>query len=236
LSRKSFGKFLWAGLLSLLPIIVLIGVFSFQKREICKAELALKQAGLVDVQVVDPQIQVELRYSGVNNFLGKDIYGCLSRAYLQPQAARKLKMASEFLRKDKPGFSLLVYDAARPKWAQQALWDNLQKPEKSKHIYVANPKKGSIHNFGMAVDLTIADAKGIPLDMGTPYDFFGPLAQPRLEESLLGKGDLTKVQVANRRLLRKVMAEAGFTPITSEWWHFNASSLSRAKASYPILN
>ncbi len=195
----------------------------------------MKRAGLVDIQEVDPDIRVELRYSDVNNFLGKDIYGCLSRAFLQPQAARKLKMASGFLRKDKPGFSLLVYDAARPKWAQQALWDNLQKPEKSKHIYVANPDKGSIHNFGMAVDLTIADAKGIPLDMGTPYDFFGPLAQPRLEESFLKKGELTKVQVANRKVLRMIMREAGFTPITSEWWHFNASSLSKAKASYPIL-
>jgi D-alanyl-D-alanine dipeptidase len=100
---------------------------------------------------------------------------------------------------------------------------------------VANPVQGSIHNYGSAVDLTIATAEGTPLDMGTKYDFFGELAYPKKENYFLKIGKLSKQQIANRQLLRSVMKAAGYMPIDYEWWHFNAMSRQTAKATYRII-
>ena len=194
--------------------------------------------GLVNVQEADPDILVELKYSTTDNFIGKDVYGELSRAYLQPEMAKRLAKASEHLKKLKPEFKLLVYDAARPNSAQYALWDaldNLKIPAGSKTMYVADPKIGSNHNFGCAIDLTIADGNGKPLDMGTKFDFFGPLAYPRSEQEMLKKGKLTILQIENRQLLRKVMIQAGFRANTTEWWHFDGMSKSQAKARYGMI-
>ncbi|WP_345240047.1 M15 family metallopeptidase [Nibrella saemangeumensis] len=191
--------------------------------------------GLVDIQRIDPTILVELKYSTRDNFVGVDVYGDLTRAYLQPMAARKLAQASTYLKQQRPDLRLLVYDAARPLSVQQILWDTLKVPLKDKAKYVADPKEGSIHNYGCAVDLTIATAAGKPLDMGTKYDFFGVLAYPPREEEMLKAGKLTPQQVANRRLLRSVMNRAGFSVSTTEWWHFNAISRARAKQTYQIV-
>ncbi|WP_234736810.1 M15 family metallopeptidase [Tellurirhabdus bombi] len=196
--------------------------------------------GLLDIQKVEPSILVDLKYSTTDNFLGKDIYGDLNRAYLQPAAAKKLAKASSYLKKVKPTYRLLVYDAARSKAAQVNLWNSLKLPEGIRQKYVAPPRLGSIHSYGCAVDLTIAALDGKsgqykPLDMGTKFDYFGDLAYPEKEEALLKAGKLTKKQVENRRLLRSVMAQAGFSSIKTEWWHFNALSRSQAKATYKIV-
>ncbi|MGB3618102.1 MAG: M15 family metallopeptidase [Catalinimonas sp.] len=198
-------------------------------------ELRMRALGLVDVQTLDPTIQVELKYSTTDNFVGVDVYGDLDRAYLQPEPARRLVEAQRLLRERRPNLRLLVYDAARPRAVQQVLWDMLPKPEADKPKYVADPQKGSIHNFGAAVDLTIADTTGASLDMGTPYDYFGVPAFPYHEERLLQSGRLTQAQVDNRRLLREVMRAAGFSPITSEWWHFDAFSRAEARRRFPIV-
>jgi len=200
-----------------------------------EAEQALIDAGLVDVQSLDSTIRVELKYSTTDNFVGVDVYGDLTRAYLQKEPAQKLVKAQHYLREKHPGYSLLVYDAARSRRVQQILWDTLQKPLKLKPLYVADPAKGSIHNYGAAVDLTVADPEGKPLDMGTHYDFFGELAYPSKEAELLQQGKLTSAQVANRQILREAMQKAGFMPIESEWWHFNAYSLARCKREYGII-
>lgn len=178
---------------------------------------------------------VELKYSTTDNFLGEDVYGELERAYLQPEPAAKLAEAQRLLRERNPEYRLLVYDAARPRSIQQVLWDKLRVPLVEKTKYVSNPKNGSVHNFGAAVDLTIARADGTPLDMGTPYDFFGELAYPTKEKEMVRKGKLTQQQVENRILLREVMGKAGFTGILTEWWHFNALSREKAKEKYPII-
>jgi D-alanyl-D-alanine dipeptidase len=191
------------------------------------------KAGLVNVQKLNSAIKVDLKYSGLDNFSGKDLYGCLENAYLAPSVAKMLNRASAILKAQRPDLFLLIYDAARPFSIQQVLWDNMPKPEGQKHIYLARPSRGSIHNYGAAVDLTICDKNGIPLDMGTPFDFFGRKAQPRLERELVRKGELSQAQFKNRLLLRKVMVEAGFSTVTSEWWHFNACSLKKAKATLP---
>ncbi|HEV7350745.1 M15 family metallopeptidase [Telluribacter sp.] len=191
--------------------------------------------GLVDIKKVDSTLLVELKYSTTDNFVGKDVYGDLTRAYLQPAMARKLARANKLLAEIKPGHRLLVYDAARPNSVQYILWDALDMPARQKPQYVADPKVGSIHNFGCAVDLTVADENGTALDMGTHYDYFGPLAYPRTEQQMLREGKLTTRQIANRALLRRAMTGAGFSVNPTEWWHFDGMSRRQAKATYGII-
>lgn len=201
-------------------------------------EAKMIEGGLVDVQKLDPSIKVDLKYSTTDNFLKKDVYGDLTRAYLQPEMAKRLIKAHALLEKNYPGYHFLIYDAARPNSVQYALWDaldDLKIPERSKTQYVADPKIGSNHNFGCAIDMTVVDDKGIPLDMGTKFDFFGPLAYPRLEAEMLKKGKLTAQQIANRKILRSVMTQSGFTQNTSEWWHYDGMTKSAARAHYGMI-
>jgi len=208
--------------------------FSGQAQE-CPLDHQLRKMGLLDLQQEIPEIQVDLRYSGTVNFLGQDVYGCLQKAYAHPVMTDKLKKAAAILQQQHPSLRLLVFDAARPLHCQQALWDAMPLPESKKHIYVANPKRGSIHNYGLAIDLTLTDSKGKPLDMGTEFDFFGALAQPRCEKKMLRSGKLSDKQIRNRLILRSAMLQAGFSITSSEWWHFNACPLRKAKALYRII-
>lgn len=201
-------------------------------------EQRMIEQGLVDIQKTDPNILVELKYSTTDNFIGRDIYGDLNNAYLQPEMAARLSKASNFLQKSHPGYRLLVYDAARPNSAQYDLWNALDKmniPKASKTQYVADPRIGSNHNFGCAIDLTVVDEKGKPLDMGTKYDFFGPLAYPRSEDEMLRLGKLTARQITNRKILRTAMTQAGFKQNTTEWWHFDGMSKKQAREKYGMI-
>ncbi|HEV7380621.1 MAG TPA: M15 family metallopeptidase [Dyadobacter sp.] len=203
-----------------------------------EVEQRMISQGLVNIQELDPTILVDLKYSTTDNFVGKDVYGDLTRAYLQPEMGARLVQAHKLLQKAKPGFKFLVYDAARPNSVQYELWkalDLLKIPEASKSQYVADPKIGSNHNFGCAIDLTVADKKGVPLDMGTKYDFFGPLAYPRSEAEMLRQGKLTPKQIANRKILRAAMTQAGFTQNTTEWWHYDGMSKKAARAKYGMI-
>lgn len=195
-------------------------------------EKALLQMGLQDLEQADSTLQVELKYATADNFMGRVLYDSISHAFLQPEAVQKLIIAQKKLKTRNSAFSLLVYDAARPNSIQRKMWALVVNTPKQ--IYVAPPGSGSLHNFGCAVDLTITQ-NGIPLDMGTPYDFFGEKAQPRYNNIFLEKGELTATQVANRELLRTLMKTAGFIPIDTEWWHFNAFSLPYAKEHYTIV-
>jgi D-alanyl-D-alanine dipeptidase len=216
--------------------IFLFFLFSFSgQAQECLLDEQLRKLGLLDLQQEIPDIQVDLRYSGTGNFLGQDVYGCLQKAYAHPLMAEKLRKVAGILQKKHPSFRLLVFDAARPLRCQQALWNALPLPESKKHIYVANPKRGSIHNYGLAIDLTLTDSKGKPLDMGTEFDSFGALSQPRCEEKMLRSGKLKRNQVQNRLFLRRAMLQAGFSITSSEWWHFNACPLRKAKAMCKII-
>lgn len=202
-------------------------------------ESAMQSQKLVDVQTLDPSILVELKYSTTDNFVKKDVYGNLTRAYMQPVAGQRLAKANALLKRQHQDLRLLVYDAARPRAAQWKLWNALpQYTENERRKYVADPRKGSIHNYGCAVDLTIARVKPNgyePLDMGTIYDFFGVMAYPSQEQRLLKEGKLSKAQIANRQLLRSVMRQSGFTSIEYEWWHFNALSRQKAMMQFRIV-
>jgi D-alanyl-D-alanine dipeptidase len=154
---------------------------------------------------------------------------------LRPEAAKKLLQAQKLLKKEHPGKSLLIYDAARPMAVQRRMWSLVQGTGKT--YYVANPAKGGgLHNYGMAVDITILDEKGQPLPMGTPFDYFGKEANTDREEELVQAKKITPEEYANRRLLRRIMKQAGFTTVTSEWWHFNACSRSFARQNLPLID
>ncbi len=214
------------------------GSLDFSKSETQPGELEkrLMAAGLVNIEEVIPDVYVELKYSTTDNFFGKDVYGELENCYVQPVVADMLKKAHGYLTSRHPELTFLIYDGVRPLSVQQILWDELDKPENLKHLYVADPQKGSLHNFGVAVDLTLADAKTRePLDMGTGYDFFGYPAYPDREDQMLSEGKITVKQVANRELLRSAMNQGGFKGIGSEWWHFNAFSRKDAQERFVMV-
>ena len=221
--------------------LIFLTSFSFRQKiktppQPCEYEQKMRQQGLVNIQEIDPSILVELKYSTTDNFVGKDVYGCITDCYLQKRSAEMLSNANDLLQQKHPNYRLLVYDGGRPLSIQKILWNSLpQYSPKQRATYVANPAQGSIHNYGSAVDLTIAMADGKPLDMGTKYDFFGELAYPKKEAYFLKTKRLTKQQVANRQLLRSVMRASGYMPIDYEWWHFNAVSRQTAKANYRII-
>lgn len=207
------------------------------KPVIPEIEQQMISQGLVNIQTLDSTIMVELKYSTTDNFVHTDVYGDLTRAYLQTKPAQKLVKANQFLKEKYPNYRLLVYDAARPLSVQHTFWNLLDSiPPKKREDFVANPKDGSIHNFGSAVDLTVYDlATKMPLDMGTKYDFFGDLAYPRLEAVMIKNKKLSQEQLNNRVVLREAMKKGGFSRIESEWWHFNAMARVQAKAFYKII-
>ena len=205
------------------------------RESISETEQLMIMHGLVDIQEVDSSIVVELKYATTDNFLGKDVYGGMRRAYLQPEVADMLVVSQQYLQRIRPGFSLIVYDAARPRSVQQLMWDLLDAPFEEKIRFLSNPQNGSIHNFGAAVDVSILYPDGEPLDMGTPFDFLGPLAYPSLEAEMLDQGLLSEKHVVNRQLLRHVMRHGGFWGIQSEWWHFNAFNRAQARERFEII-
>jgi D-alanyl-D-alanine dipeptidase len=115
------------------------------------------------------------------------------------------------------------------------MWDTVDIPINERGKFVSNPKNGSLHNYGAAVDLTIAKLSGEELDMGTPYDDASKLSYPEMEAAYLQKGELTNEQIANRILLRAVLSKGGFWNIQTEWWHFNSCNREQAKEKYKIV-
>jgi D-alanyl-D-alanine dipeptidase len=217
-------------------VMLLISLSLKAQKSTCVAELSMQKQGLQEVNEQVPHVLVELKYATTDNFMKKNVYSCLTHAYLQKETVAMLKKAQENLEKAHPGYHLLIYDAARPLSKQWELWNTLTEysPEK-RRTYVADPKEHSIHNYGSAIDLTVADEKGKPLEMGTKYDFFGEMAYPKEEARLLKAGKLSQKAIDNRLILRNVMKSAGFMPIEYEWWHFNAFSRKVAKEKFSVI-
>lgn len=164
-------------------------------------------------------IAVELRYGTPDNFVGRDLYSPFDCAWLHRDAAAALETVVAWLAHKRPGYKPLILDALRPQRVQQQLWDALDGTDL--RMYLANPERGSIHSFGMALDLTILDEEGRELDMGTGFDDLSEKSHPALESQLLERGEITHEHIANRQLLRDAMTHAGFVGINSEWWHFD---------------
>lgn len=204
--------------------------------EILKDTAVVSQFNLVDVQSLNKDIFVELKYATSDNFMGIILYERLKKAYLQKDVAERLSKVQVYLSQLKPGFHLLIYDALRPVSVQQKMWDALDSlPPVERGKFVSNPKNRSLHNMGAAVDLTILDQKGIPLDMGAGYDDIREIAYPSLEKQFLAEGKLTTIHIENRDLLRKIMKSQGFRQLQTEWWHFNACSRAEGLLKYKVL-
>lgn len=163
-------------------------------------------------------VDVDLRYASDRNFVGRDLYGALDCAWLHRQAAEAIERATERLHADAPGHRLLVLDALRPHRVQVLLWEHLDGT--GLRQYVADPARGSIHSFGMALDVTIVDPQGRELDMGSGFDEMNELSHPVLEATHLANERLRPAHVQHRELLRRSMAAGGFAGIDKEWWHF----------------
>ncbi|MBK8701614.1 MAG: M15 family metallopeptidase [Saprospiraceae bacterium] len=155
----------------------------------------------------EDDIFLDIKYATKDNFTKKIIYPC-GKCYLRPRVAKRLLTAKEALQKEY-GYSLKMFDCYRPRPAQQRLWDVVPNPD-----YVTPPAKGSMHNRGLAVDLTLVDKNGKELDMGTPYDFFGPKAHTDNME-------LPEEVLTNRNLLKNALQAQSFSGIRTEWWHFS---------------
>lgn len=157
---------------------------------------------------------IDIKYATKDNFVKEVIYPC-ARMFLRPEVAIALSRVNTALRSK--GYKLKLFDGYRPRPAQQKLWDKV--PDRN---YVAPPWEGSMHNRGVAIDLTLADLQGKEIDMGTQYDFFGPRAHRDFQE-------LPDQILKHRQLLRSVMEAHGFQSIRTEWWHY-----SFTKGSYPL--
>jgi len=173
---------------------------------------------------------VKMPYATFDNFTGHNLYCDIQRAFLHKDAMQKLKWASALLKKREPNYKFILFDAARPNHAQEILraavrgtpWQH----------FVSSPAKGSIHAYGMAVDIGLLDEKGALVDMGLPYDSFAFYAGKSGEKQALEQGLLTETQVKNRELLRSVMTQSGWITLFSEWWHFNAAPGDTIRAKY----
>lgn len=159
----------------------------------------------------------DLKYATTDNFLKEAVYDC-AECYLRLKTIKALITASEEFAKD--GYKIKLFDCYRALDVQKKMWKIVNNP-----TYVANPKTGSVHNRGKAVDLTLVDAKGNELDMGTAFDFFGPKAAHNYKR-------LSKEILKNRLYLKNTMIKSGFSPLASEWWHYNLND----DAQDPVSN
>lgn len=197
-------------------------------------EQRLADMGMVRVADADSTIMTDMMYARADNFVGVVLYDDLTVAYLHPEAATALARASAALRRDHPGLRLLVKDAARPMAVQARMRAVVENTDKER--YVSDPKRGGgLHNYGLAVDVTLCDTAGVELPMGTPVDHLGPEANIDREDALVASGKMTPGELGNRLLLRRVMKEAGWRPLRSEWWHFNLTSRDDARRRYKVI-
>lgn len=181
-----------------------------QAQTLAPAELnALHDTAWVELVRIDPDFVLDVRYATANNFTGQVLYPC-GRVLLRKRVALDLVAAHREVKAQ--GYRMKIYDGYRPLDVQWKMW-NLT-PDKR---YVGNPRKGSMHNRGCAVDLTLVDAQGKELDMGTAYDFFG-------KEAHTDYAHPPQV-LANRKVLQNAMTRHGFRILDTEWWHFSHSKV-----------
>ncbi len=166
---------------------------------------------LVNLSLVDPAIHLDIRYAGTSNFLGRVLYS-EAKAMLQRPAAEALVRVNAVLRPE--GYGLLVTDAYRPWRVTKEMWDSVSREDREAG-FVANPKRGSKHNRGCAVDVTLYSLDtGMEVEMPSEVDEFSERAHVDYAGGSLEA-------TARRELLRRVMEAEGFAVYENEWWHFD---------------
>jgi D-alanyl-D-alanine dipeptidase len=177
----------------------------------------VKDTSFVNLKEYSNDFVYDLKYATGDNFLKTKVYDC-AECYLRYKTAKALiKANSKFM---KLGYKIKLYDCYRPLDVQKKMWAIVSNPN-----YVANPSKGSIHNRGGAIDISLVDNNGKELDMGTSFDFFGPEASHDYR-------NFSKEILENRALFKRIMINNKFQSFDSEWWHYN---LKNAKLD-PISN
>lgn len=155
---------------------------------------------------LDPTLRLDLKYATKDNFVQEQMYEC-GRCFLRPEVAQAVVRAHQQLKA--LNYGLLMLDCYRPHPIQWKLWEKVPDPR-----YVTDPQKGSMHNRGGAVDLTLTDRNGQPIDMGTPFDYFG-------QEAYHTFSGLPDSILERRTLLKNIMEANGFRSIRTEWWHYS---------------
>ncbi|MBA4275689.1 M15 family metallopeptidase [Flavobacterium sp.] len=193
----------------------------------CKSQTAVSNNFSKNLPVVDDTTFVnikdyskdfvyDMKYATSDNFLKAKVYDC-AECFLRLKTVKAIVQANEAFMK--MGYKIKFFDCYRPLDIQKKMWKIVSNPS-----YVADPSKGSIHNRGGAVDITLVDFNGKELDMGTSFDFFGV-------EAGHDYFNLSPEILANRELLKKTMKENGFNALDSEWWHYNLKSALNDKVS-----
>jgi zinc D-Ala-D-Ala dipeptidase len=180
------------------------------------AALAADASDLVDILSVNPRIKIDLRYATADNFLGKAVYR-VKKCYLRREVAQRLSEVQTEL--ESLGLGLKVWDGYRPLSVQKEFWKLV--PDER---YVASPVKGSRHNRGAAVDLTLVDRNGKELEMPTKFDDF--------TEEAGAYAPCNERAAENRKLLQRLMKAHGFEIFPTEWWHFDAAGWQK----YDVLD
>ena len=170
----------------------------------------------VNLKEYSTDFEYDMKYASSDNFLKSKVYDC-AECFLRLKTVKALIEANTvFIEK---GYKIKLFDCYRPLDIQKKMWEIVPNP-----IYVANPSKGSIHNRGGAIDITLVDKNGKELDMGTTFDFFGIEASHNYP-------NFSSIIKRNRKLLRKVMMKQNFNSFDSEWWHYNLKSALNDKVS-----
>lgn len=173
---------------------------------------------LVAITQHSHDVVLDIAYATANNFTGKPVYA-RPLCYLHADAAAKLEKAISLAKALDLRFK--IFDAFRPSEAQWVLWKHTPDPE-----FLADPRRGSPHSRGAAIDLTLIDSRGSALDMGTPFDAFTPLSHH-------ASTDVSIEAQRNRFLLLGLMSAAGWDFYGNEWWHYQ---LFDARQKYPLLS
>jgi D-alanyl-D-alanine dipeptidase len=200
-----------------LILLLLIGIFPQLKAQQLVENSPISDTTFVIVSAFSKAIVIDLKYATADNFLGEKVYNC-GECYLRYKTLKALLVAQEKIQSK--GYQFKLFDCYRPLSVQQKMWSLVSDPN-----YVADPAKGSLHNRGAAIDLTLVDKNGIELDFGTTFDFFG-------EEASHSYLKLDKKVLKNRAFLKKVMTISGFSIFPTEWWHYNIEGGEK----FPITN
>ena len=166
----------------------------------------IKDDQFINIEELSNNFILDMKYATSNNFLKEAVYTC-AKCFVRGEVAKALIKAQKDLMRQ--GYRIKFFDCYRPHSVQKKMWKLVPDPG-----YVADPKGGSVHNRGAALDITLTDLKGKELDMGTSFDHFG-------KEAAHSYTNLSAEVKKNRKLLRSTMEKYGFSTIRTEWWHYN---------------
>jgi D-alanyl-D-alanine dipeptidase len=192
-------------------IFILFSGLGYSQKKIPKQneQNTIHDTTFVNLKDYSTDFVYDMRYATTSNFLKKKVYDC-AECYLRYKTVKKLIEANQKFMV--LGFRIKLYDCYRPLAIQKIMWKIVPNP-----IYVADPSKGSIHNRGGAVDITLVDKNGLELEMGTTFDYFE-------KEASHNYTDLPEKVLQNRKLLKKIMESCSFKAFQSEWWHYHLIS------------